>query len=275
MSDVEQEESDREEDAITHIAYDGKGGWTARYAVDKGEYPIEFDSLDTDFMSDSLKKCERKYNRLVAVPKGSAQQGAVSQLSQISSSEARSVPGDLFSPDAHCQRNSILLAFREAVLVEKVALFTAETPSLAYLEETFADKLSRHLSINSVVRDDLIISTESQFKEIVMAIGTSWILSPISMNGYTGHSVVVKDGHWYDSAHECAKLGCGVDMQVDGWQNTVPYDWNHWHCVNLRQLILPSFHGYKCGCGVQITRTSQAAEHVRTKRHRGWMRSIK
>ena len=258
-----------EANVITQISFDGEK-WHAKYAIDNSVCEIDCDSLDPDFMSSSLQKCKRKYNRLVDVPKGSAQQNVGIQLSQVSSSEVRSVPGDLFSPDAHCLRNSILLAFRESFPVGKIEAFLADTPDLSYLEETFADKLSHHLGVTTVVRDDLALSTESEFREIVMAPGTSWMFSPVSMNGYHGHSVVVNDGHWFDSAHESAKLGFGVDIQVDSWQNTIPYDWNHWHCVKLRQLIMPWCHGYKCGCGVQITRTAQAVEHVRTKRHKKW-----
>ena len=105
-----------------------------------------------------------------------------------------------------------------------------------------------------------------------MAQGTSWMLSPVGVNGDKGHSVVITNGTWYDAAHENAKHGRGVDMGAIGWHTSIPYDWDHWVCSNMRQLIPPWMHGYEWACGVRVIRASDALVHHKTKRHCKWAR---
>ena len=264
-----------EEDVITAVMYDGDGGWKAKYAIDRKEYSIELSSLDAAFMRDTILKCKKRHGRLVAVPKGSAaQQSSESQLPQIPSSENGPVPGDLYNADAFCQRNCLLLAFRESFSTEKLKQFIMDTPCPAYLDETFANKMMQHLGIHTVLRDDLSISTEAEFKSTLMAPGTSWMLSPVSVNGYTGHTVILTNDHWFDSALECAKIGNGVDMRVADWPSAIDlaYDWNRWHCANVREFFLAGnvYDGYVCGCGVTVNREADAAVHNVTKRHKKW-----
>ena len=73
-------------------------------------------------------------------------------------------------------------------------------------------------------------------------------MSHVGVNGNTGHSGVISNGTWYDAAHENAKHGRGVDnvMGAIGWQTSIPYDWGHWVCSNMQQLIMPRMHGYEC-----------------------------
>ena len=56
-----------------------------------------------------------------------------------------------------------------------------------------------------------------------MEDGTSWMLSPVYESGYTGHSVVVHNRMWYDSAHKAAESGNGVCMDKEDWQARMPY----------------------------------------------------
>ena len=100
-------------------------------------------------------------------------------------------------------------------------------PNRAYLEETFVDRLPHYFGITTGVRDDLLITTEPQFRSVLMAEGTTWMLSPVCNDGYTGHAVVVSNGHWYDSAVDVAKLGRGLNMSTCDWQKDVSraYDW--------------------------------------------------
>ena len=44
-SDVQDESEESEDDVIINLMYDGEV-WKARYAIDKQEYPVEFDSLE-------------------------------------------------------------------------------------------------------------------------------------------------------------------------------------------------------------------------------------
>lgn len=106
-----------------------------------------------------------------------------------------------------------------------------------------------------------------------MADGTSWMLSPVYESGYTGHSVVVHNGMWYDSAHNAAKSGTGVRMDFKkDWQAGMPYAWKVWHCANLRQLFMPWSRGYVCNCGVRVNRATDAEKHPATKKHKAWLR---
>ena len=93
---MQDESEESEEDVITHLMYDGEV-WKARYAIDKREYPVEFDSLDQEFLKPSIAKCGRTHRRLVAIPKGRAakKQSTEIQLSWALSSEVGSMPGDL------------------------------------------------------------------------------------------------------------------------------------------------------------------------------------
>ena len=101
------------------------------------------------------------------------------------------MPGNLYCVDSFCQRNSFLLAFHGQFPLEKLHLLIEQTPERAYLDGAFADKPSAHLGITAVVRDDLAITNESQFWSAVMTQGTSWMLSPVGVNGDNGK------GHWH------------------------------------------------------------------------------
>ena len=277
VESVESEEDLQDEDVITHLQYDGAGGWEAKYATDRKVYKIRFGSIDSNFMEDTVSKCKRKHNRLVAIPKGSAvgsvaKQSSANQLSQILPSETGSVPGDLYNADAFCQRNCVLLAFQNSFSMGQLAEFVRHTSHVAYLDETFSDKLTKHLGVRTVIRDDLLIATESQFKSVLMAPGTSWMLSPVSVSGYTGHTVILTNSHWFDSALECAKYGEGIDMRMLDWPSAidVAYDWDRWNCANLRQVFLPGCDGYLCGCGVRLTRAADIAQHNITEKHKKW-----
>ena len=199
------------------MVYDG-ADWHTEFAVDKLLYKTDSTSLDSVFMGDCIRKCRSNYIRLVPVPKGrapEAEHSTVSQLSQIPSSEVGSVPDNLYCVDSFCQRNSFLLAFHGQFPSEKLHLPIEQISERAYLDETFADKPRKHLGITTVVRGDLAITNESQFRSVVMAQGTSWMLSPVGVNDDTGHSVVISNGTWYGAAHENAKHGCGVHDIVD------------------------------------------------------------
>jgi len=179
----------RQDMVITHLMFDGQS-WHAKFACDSTVWGIEYNSLDAEFMEDAILKCKRRHSRLVEVPKGSvrsrapgAEHSTVSQLPQIPSSEVGSVPGNLYCVHSFCQRNSFLLAFRVQFPVEKLHLLIEQTPERASLDGTFADKLSKHLGITTVVRGDLAIANESQFRSVVMAHGTSWMMSPVGVNG--------------------------------------------------------------------------------------------
>ena len=255
--------------------FDGRREWKAKYPVDNKWYTICYTSLDVGFLMDTIMRCRRKHNKSVELPKGSVakqSQSAAIQLPQTLPREPGSVPGDLYNANAFCQRHSFLLAFRHEFSFEQISKFIQQTPYPAYVDETFADIMRRYMGVRTVVRDDLLITTEVGFKSILMAAGTSWILSPVSVGGYTGHSVIVSGNHWFDSAHECAKVGKGVDMRIADWPSTIPYDWKHWNCMKLRQLIMPGHHGYTCACGVRVNREADAAVHDMTKRHKKWAR---
>ena len=101
------------------------------------------------------------------------------------------------------------------------------------------------------------------------------MLSPVYESGYTGHSVVVHNRMWYDSAHDAAKSGTGVRMDYkEDWQAGMPYAWKVWHCANLRQLFMPWSRGYDivCNCGVRVNRPTDAEKHPATKKHKAWLR---
>ena len=165
-----------------------------------------------------------------------------------------------------------LLAFHQSFSVAQLEQFISQIPHGAYVDETFADKIQQHLGVHTMIRDDLVIRTESEFRSTLMAPGTSWMLSPVRSNGYTGHTIIVTNNHWFDSALECAKSGTGIDMRLPGWPSaiTVAYEWDCWNCANLRQVFLPGCDSYLCGCGVRLTRVADIAQHNVTKKHKKW-----
>jgi len=110
-------------------------------------------------------------------------QSAAIQLPQTLPREPGSVPGELYNFNAFCQRNCFLLAFRHEFSVEQISNFIKQAPYPAYVDGTFADKIRQYMGVRTVVRDGLLITTEVEFKSIVMAAGTSWILSPVSAGG--------------------------------------------------------------------------------------------
>ena len=94
----------------------------------------------------------------------------------------------------------------------------------------------------------------------------------MGVNGAGVHSVIVSGRYWYDAAHENAKRGHGVDMAVEGWQASMPYEWDLWVCSDVRQLYMPGTHGYTCQCGTRVNRLSHVTAHNEGKRHRKWAR---
>ena len=186
-----------EEDVITAVLYDDEEEvWKAKYAVDRGVCTIDFGSLDANFMQDTIGRCKRKRRKWVPIPQGSAtgntdQQSAVIQPSQIPTSEPGSVPGDLYNANAFCQRNCFLLVFRHSFSTTQIEQFTSQTPHSAYLNETFGDIVQQHLGVHTLIRDDITVQTEVGFRTILMEPGTSWMLSPVRADGYTGHTVII------------------------------------------------------------------------------------
>ena len=264
-------DAELEDMVITDICYTKRHVWKAVYASDDmNMHAIDFQSLDHNFMADAIEKAKRNPGMPVPVPKGRAKQRVESQLSQDPSSGAGPVPGDLYNASAFCQRNAVLMAFSGEVTQAQLTRLMEKTNS-AMLDSSFADVISVELGMITIKHHD--ITTEAEF--VAMANSSvAWLFSPVRKDGYSGHSIVIRNGIWYDSAHMNAIASLGVPMVDPDWHAELPYDWALWKCTDVRQLLLPSQHGCGCACGAQISRTSDVQPHVGGKRHKGWLRRM-
>ena len=236
---------------------------------DAVEWEIDFVSLDVIYLQDSIDLCRKKPGMLVEIPKGNALQKTANQFQCSPTSLSGCLPGELYNAGAFCQRNSLLLAFHSE-FSDADRLLVFESSKGAMLDAWYANNLQTKLGINSANLDPT--NTAFEFTSLFNAPDMAVQFSPVYVDGYTGHTVIVKNNMWYDSAHPNAKLGNGLDMSTADWHLTLPYKWKLWHCVNVRVLWLKGTHGIPCKCGKLISRAVDARTHSGTKVHLRWLR---